>query len=114
MAEEKRDRTRIPIKFDVIISIGKDEIPVKTWDLSMRGLQCSSDPKFKQDENCQVSFILSPLMKFQLEGKITRTSKDSTGIYFSGIPAESFHHLKSLLQYNTDDPEKIEKEISSI
>ena len=80
----------------------------------MRGLQCSSDPRFKKDENCQITFILSPSMKLQLEGKITRTSKDSTGIYFSGIPAESFHHLKSLLQYNTDDPEKIEKEISSI
>jgi hypothetical protein len=37
MEKERRRRTRVPINFDVFVDIHGEQIPVKTWDLSLRG-----------------------------------------------------------------------------
>lgn len=111
MIEEKRERTRVPLKFDAFLDINGEEVPVKTEDLSMRGMRCSPNHGFKQDDNCTIVFVLNSEVKFRIEGKIMRTDQDGTGIHFSGMDEESFHHLKRLVQYNSDDPEKIDNEI---
>jgi hypothetical protein len=112
MEKERRTRTRVPVKFDVAINISGQEVPVKTWNLSLRGVQCSPDPLFKQGDTCQVIFILSPETNVRIEGRISRANENETGIYFSSMDEESFYHLKRLVQYNADDPDRIDNELA--
>jgi PilZ domain len=112
MKQEKRTRTRVPVHFDVVINISGEEIPVKTWDISTRGMQCSADHRFIERAACQVIFILSSEVKIVIEGKITRVSEDGAGIYFAQMNEDSFYHLRKLVEYNTDEPDNIEKEIA--
>ena len=112
MEKERRARTRVPVHFEAFIMIHADKIPVKTWDLSLRGVQCSADPRFTDGAACRVLFVLSSEIKIQIEGKIVRTNPREAGIYFVSMEEDSFFHLKKLVQYNTEDPDVIEEEIS--
>ena len=112
MGKERRARTRVPVKFDVAVNISGQDVPVKTWNLSMRGVQCSPDPLFKQGDTCQVISILSPETRVRIEGNISRANENETGIYFSSMDEESFYHLKRLVQYNANDPDRIDSELA--
>ncbi len=113
MSQERRSRTRVPVKFDVTVSTEGNDIKVKSWDFSLRGMKCTSDPALKHDTPCEVTIVLSPEISIIINGTILRTAKDSTAIYFANMKEESFHHLKSLLQYNTNNPETIEDELAN-
>ena len=113
MEKGRRRRTRVPINFDVFVDIHGEQIPVKTWDLSLRGMKCSPDTRFKEGDICQVIFILSPEVRVRIESKILRANKDEAGIYFSNMEEDSFYHLKRLVQYNTADPDKIDTELAT-
>jgi len=112
MSKERRSRTRIPIEFEITISAGGHNIKVKSWDLSLRGMKCKSDSKLKQDTPCEITIVLSPEITINIKGEILRTTEDYTAVFFSDIEEESFHHLKSLIQYNTNQPDAIEDELA--
>ncbi|MEI6126923.1 MAG: PilZ domain-containing protein [Pseudomonadota bacterium] len=112
MKNEKRQNTRVSVHFDVFIYMHGEKIPVQTWNLSMRGLQCSADKTFNEGEACTVVFVLSQEITFQIQGIILRTGTRDAGIRFESMEGESFLHLKRLVQYNTDDPDKIEDELA--
>lgn len=113
MEKERRDRTRVTIKFEVDIEVNNERLPVKSWDLSMNGMKSTFDQRFKKDQNCKVFFTLNSESKIQIEGKIIRTGEDGVGIHFSSMDFDSFYHLKRIVQYNANDPDKIDKEIMS-
>jgi len=113
MSQEKRSRMRVPIKFDVTVSTEGRDIKVKSWDFSLRGMKCTSDPALKHDTPCEVTIVLNPEISIIINGTILRTTEESTAIYFANMKEESFYHLKSLLQYNTNEPEKIEDELAN-
>ncbi len=113
MEREKRARTRIPLHFDTVVEVNGKKVSAKTFDLSMRGIQCSPDPEFKAGRTCRVVFILSPEIRFKVEAVIARASGDKTGFFFVSMGEDSFYHLKKLVQYNSNDPDKIENEMAT-
>lgn len=112
MKNERRRHTRVPLQFEVVIKLHRKKIPVKTLNLSMRGMRCSPDPQFKEGDACTVFFILSSEITFQVKGTIVRTGKNQTGIHFESMDEDSFYHLKKLVQYNAHDPDTIDREFS--
>jgi len=81
MEKERRRRTRGPLNFDVFVDIHGEQIPVKTWDLSLRGMKCSPGTRYKEGDTCQVIIVLSPEARVRIESKIVRASADEAGIY---------------------------------
>ncbi len=113
MENERRKQTRVPVTFEVVVTTQGQKIPIKTKNISLRGMLCPPDTHFTVGETCTVEITLNEEITITLEGKILRTRSDGTGIYFSGMDEDSFYHLKRLVQYNTTDPDAIDEELSS-
>lgn len=113
MGAERRTHTRVPAMFDACIILDRQEIPVKTWNLSLRGMECSTDSRFLEGKTCMIQFILSPEVRFIIQGKLVHVGARATGIYFMTMDEDSFFHLKRLVQYNSANPEIIEDECAS-
>jgi PilZ domain len=113
MVKERRKRTRVPVGFDINILLHNKRIKVKTFNVSLTGISCTSDPRFKTNELCEVILSLNPETNLIMEGKIIRVDETETTIAFLSMDENSFYHLKKLLQYNAADPDKIEKELKN-
>ena len=113
MGQERRINTRVAAMFDARIIIDRQEVPVKTWNLSLRGMECATDSRFHEGNTCTVQFILSPEVQFLVQGEFVRVSPRETGIYFKTMDENSFFHLKRLVQYNAQDPDMIDDECAA-
>ena len=111
MEKERRKHTRVPVSFNVVVTILGEQIPITTRNISLRGLSCPMDERFRVGEPCQVAIHLSNEITIHIEGKILRTRNEGTGIFFTSMSDNSFAHLKRLVQYNAEDPDKIDKEL---
>ncbi|MBN2516604.1 MAG: PilZ domain-containing protein [Deltaproteobacteria bacterium] len=111
MSKERRKRTRVPVTFDVSISIGGKKVSVQTLNISLTGILCTADDRFQKDGECLVIINLDTDIHITLQGKILRTEAQETAIAFSTMDEESFAHLKRLVQYNAVDADTIDEEL---
>jgi len=112
MPTDQRTRTRVPVRFEVAVIARGHKVDVETWDLSLRGMKCGAHKLFQVNDPCDVMFILGPHVRFKVSGTVVRATPREAAIYFSSMDEESFYHLKKIIQYNTDDPDKIDSELS--
>jgi hypothetical protein len=113
MVKERRKRTRVPVGFDINIIFQKKKIKVKTLNISLTGISCTSDPRFVANEHCEVFISLNPETNLLISGTILRCDDKEAIISFISMDEETFFHLKRLLQYNSEDPDTIEKELKN-
>jgi len=111
MDQEKRKRTRVPVHFDVTVSLQGKAIRIMIINISMTGILCTSSPLFRKDADCKVVISLSDDLKIAVDSKILRVGEQETAISFTAMDEESYAHLKRLVQYNTGDADLIEKEL---
>jgi len=112
MSTDQRTRTRVPVRLEVAIIARGHKVSVETWDLSLRGMKCAAHKIFQVNDPCDVMFILGPRVRFKISGTIVRATPREAAIYFASMDEDSFYHLKRIVQYNTDDPDKIEEELA--
>ncbi len=112
MDTERRKRTRVPLQLTATITVLNEEIPVHTWDLSLRGMGCSPDPRLKAELPCSIRFVLDSGTQFTITGAVVRCSSTEAAVFFDTMDEEAFYHLKRLVQYNTEDPDIIDKELT--
>ena len=67
-------------------------------------MECNNNPAFKQDTPCEVKIVLNPEIDIKIKEEILRIIKNSRSCFFN---KESFHYLKSLLRYKTNQPDTI-------
>jgi hypothetical protein len=113
MVKERRKRTRIPVGFDINIIFQRKKIKVKTFNISLTGISCTSDSRFRDNEPCEVNINLNPETNLVIASKILRVDEKEAIIAFVSMDEDTFYHLKRLVQYNADDPDEIEKEIKN-
>ncbi len=111
MGRERRNRTRVPIQFDVTVSLRRRKIKVQTLNISLTGILCSPDPLFKQDDVCKVTIDLGAELQIVMAGKVIRCDDREVAIAFTSLTEESFFHLKRLVQYNYGDADSIDAEL---
>jgi hypothetical protein len=109
--KERRKRTRVPVGFDINIIFQRKKIKVKTFNISLTCINCTSDPRFLANEPCEVVISLNTEPNLIIAGKILRLDEKEAIIAFLSMDKDTFYHLKRLLQYNAADLDKIEKEI---
>lgn len=111
MTKERRKRTRVPVGFDINIIFKRKKIKVKTLNISLTGISCTSDPRFIANELCEIILTLNPETNLVIGGKILRVDDKEATISFVSMDEDTFYHLKRLMQYNAADPDTIEKEL---
>ncbi len=111
MDRERRKRTRVPINIDASISIKGEGIRLKTFNISLTGILCTSHAIFQKDDLCKVIITLNKDTRISIDAKILRVEEQETAISFISMDDESFFHLKRLVQYNVKDAEIIDEEL---
>ncbi len=107
---DKRKRSRVPVHFDVGIMLRGEPIQAQIINISLTGILCTTDCHFQKDDACTVVISLRDDLQITIDAKILRVGKEETAISFIAMDEESFSHLKKLVQYNTGDADRIEKE----
>ena len=110
MDQDKRKRSRVPVRFDVTIVLRGERIQARIINISLTGILCTTDRRFQKDDTCTVVISLRDDLQITIDAKLIRVAKDETAISFIAMDEESFSHLKKVVQYNTGDADRIEKE----
>jgi PilZ domain len=111
MVKERRRRTRVPIQIDVDVLLKGEVIKLKSFNISLTGLLCTSNPLFQIDKPCKVIITLSEDSRISIDAKIVRVGEKETAIKFISMDDESFVHLKKLVQYNMGNAERVDAEL---
>lgn len=110
MDKEKRRRARVPVQFDVGIVLGEELIKVQLINISLTGILCTSNRLFQKDAPCKVVISLLDDLRITVDAKMLRVGERETAISFISMDEESFTHLKRVVEYNTGDADRIDKE----
>ena len=113
MKKERRKRTRVPVAFDISILFQKKKIKVQTFNISLTGISCTSDPRFRANELCEVILTLDTEISLVIAGKILRTDDKEAIIAFLSMDEDAFFHLKRIMEYNATDADKIDQELKN-
>ena len=111
MTEERRKRTRVPVAFDIHVLFQGEKIQVQTFNLSLTGISCTSDPRFRTNELCEVILTLNEDAALSIAGKIIRIDEKEATIAFLSMDEDTFFHLKRIMEYNAPDADKIDQEL---
>ncbi len=116
MGQDRRKRTRVDCKFGTIVTVDNQEVKVNSHNLSLKGMLCSTDSIFQADQLCKVTFNLTQesegeLIQATVHGRIIRTNPIETAIEFTLMDAESFFHLKNIVESHSQEPERIAREL---
>ena len=116
---EQRKHIRVPFKTVACLwSLKQDAKEIRcdqTRDISLKGLYCYSDIRFSVGTPCELELHLTDIgskVVLFLKGRVVRTDEEGMGIKFEEMDLDSFFLLKNILNYNTGDPEEIEKELT--
>lgn len=113
MAKERRKRTRVPVAFDINIFFQNTKFKVKTHNLSLTGINCTSDPRFRANELCEVILTLNEDTSLIIAGKILRVDTKEAIIAFLSMDEDTFFHLKRIMEYNAADADEIDQELKN-
>jgi hypothetical protein len=116
MGQERRKNTRVPFRTTADVQFAnKKYTQCETENLSIKGVSVLGIAGHQAGEQCDISLALSGStseLKLTMQGEIVRVQDDSIGLKFTEIDLDSFYHLKNIIYYNSEDPDKIETELA--
>jgi hypothetical protein len=113
---EKREFTRVPITFEVAITVGGRALEgCSVRDLSMKGMLVLSKEKFPLGTACEaVIALVQGEVEIHTSGVVAAEHPLGFAMEFSTIDGlESYIHLRNLVLFNSPDTEKVEEEFQS-
>jgi hypothetical protein len=116
MAQDRRKRTRVKFNFETIVTVDNRDVRVQSHNISLKGMLCSTDGIFREDQICRVTLNLTPqsegeAIQATMHGRIIRTNPRETAIDFTLMDAESFFHLRNIVESHAREPERIAREL---
>jgi hypothetical protein len=105
------------VPFQVVISLAfpdKSHVDCETADLSLKGVFVPGVTGHTIGENCLITLNLAGStshLKLQIKGTVIRVKQDGLALHFYEMDLDSFFHLKNILYYNSEDPDKLAEEI---
>ncbi|MFH1217803.1 MAG: PilZ domain-containing protein [Pseudomonadota bacterium] len=110
---ERRKNARV--KFHVTASVRCGEIGFEHLairDLSLTGVYLRGLTGCGVGDRCGVSLFLSGTdkeLKLSMQGEVVRLGKNGAGVRFDELDIDTFLHLKNIVYFNADDPDKLEE-----
>jgi hypothetical protein len=112
---ERRKNTRVAFQTTTDLSFAnKNYRQCETENLSLKGMSVKGITGHASGETCDVSLALSgssSKLVLEMKGEIVRVEKNAIALHFTDIDLDSFYHLKNIVYYNADDPDKIASEV---
>lgn len=102
--QEKRKNRRVPFTAVVDLELNNQKFnQCASRDLSMKGIKVLGISEASINDYCKIALHLSGStsdLTLRFDGQIVRTAEDSVGVRFLSIDFDSYHHLKSIMDYN--------------
>lgn len=115
--KERRRNTRVLFQATADLKFpDKSYVNCETSDLSLKGLFAAEVHGHEPGETCDVVLNLSGMtsdIKLRMKGKVVRQEAGGIGLKFFEIDLDSFLHLKNIVYYNSEDPDKLNEELAS-
>jgi len=115
MKHERRKNTRVPFQATVDLDFsGRRYQGCETENLSLKGVSVPGVKGHAVGETCEVSLALSGStseLKLNMLGEVVRVEDNRIALVFKEIDIDSYYHLKNIIYYNSEDPDKIEREL---
>lgn len=109
---EKRKFSRTGFHTSGIVTVKGSSTEVSVVDLSLKGALFLTPETFSTNETMELEIKLSNSeVSIKTRGTIVHREGDHYGVRFSSIDAESMIHLRSLMEYNTENYERIGTEL---
>ena len=104
---ERRQKTRAEFETKVNLSSERKEYrECSTRDLSLSGIFVQGVSGLCEGEQCQIE-ISSSKVVLKIEGEVARISQDGVALRFLNMDHDCYHHLQTIILYNTPDPSEI-------
>ena len=113
---EKREFTRVPITFQVQMTVGSASLEgCLIKDLSMKGMLVMTTARFPLGTPCEAHITLvEGEVEIHTSGVVAALHPEGFGMEFSTIDGlESYIHLRNLVLFNSRDVEKVEEEFQT-
>lgn len=114
-APDRREFTRVRAHVEAQVS---SDTPVliagEARDISLNGVYVLCDEQLPAGTPCRVFLFLGESQEqlvIRANGKIARSDETGMGVELTGIPVDSFDHLRNLVLYNSGrEIEQVERE----
>jgi len=109
--DEKRRATRV--RFLTTASLNFDDAHFthcETADLSTKGLFVFGAADRKKGDECAIELRLSGTstkLVVRMRGKVVRVREDGVALNFFEVDLDSYHHLKNIVYYNSENPDEL-------
>jgi Dolichyl-phosphate-mannose-protein mannosyltransferase/PilZ domain len=112
--EEQRYFTRVPFKTDAWITVDGKRFDGELLDICLKGalMSLTPAPVIGTDATCQISIRLpSSEVVLECEAVIVHKHQPFLGLEFKGMDDDTMTHLRMLMDLNTGEPGRIDKEL---
>lgn len=112
MTTEKRKRVRASVHMDATVTMGGETLSLQMENISLNGMLCRPDRRIKAGEAADIRIVLSPKAIIVTRANIVRSDDEGIALAFTSVDESGFSHLKKLVQYNVDDADRVDRELT--
>jgi hypothetical protein len=111
--ENTRKFSRVLFNIEANVKFGAQQFVGKVENLSLRGMFLSTNEKLVIGDEVEIAIALNdhPENKLEIDGRAVRIAENGIGFMFDKIDLDSYAHLKHIVEFNTDDVDRIDEEI---
>ncbi len=113
MDQNNRRRTRVNAGFTVVLHKEGIDAEAESHNLSLKGILCDPVEGFAIGDECEVSISLSEDAIIRVNAKVVRADEGGLAVDFHSMDEISFTHLRRLIQFNSEDADVIDSELTS-
>lgn len=114
--DNKRKNSRVAFHATItLIFPNRKHEECETVDLSIKGVFVVGITGHVPGEKCHASLHLTGTtsnLTLEMQGEVVRVEKNGLGLRFFETDLDSFYHLKNILYYNSENPDKLNEEMA--
>lgn len=111
---EKRNFSRVPFTIEAELECEDRVIHGQVDNLSLKGMMVKTNVHLELESQVKVRINLADLgdsIQIEIQGKVVRLVPNGIGVYFESMDLESLTHLSKIVEYNSEEPEKVKDEL---
>ncbi len=101
----------MPVCLAIKVRLEREEIAVTSRNLSLKGPACSPNSLLRKNCRCEVVITLAPDVQAVIKGQVVRADESGAAIDFMDMDPESFVHLRKIVEYHSQYPEELSREL---
>ena len=110
--ETRRKRSRVPGHFEAAIVFEGETIPVRTEDISLKGMFCTAEKVLEamRGKRCTLALTLAGDVGIEIKSEVVRADGHEAALDFLEMDQESYTHLRNIVRFSAQDPDAIDME----